>query len=54
MEIIASKRDASGRWPLGIVHDGEVVAEPGAAEGGPSRWNTLRALRVLNWHSAGR
>ena len=27
-------------------------AEPGAAEGRPSRWNTLRALRVLDWYSA--
>jgi hypothetical protein len=54
VEIIASKRDASGRWALGIVHPEEVVAEPDAAEGRPSRWNTLRALRVLNWHSAGR
>jgi hypothetical protein len=54
IEIIASKGDASGRWALGIVHPDEVVAEPGAAEGRPSRWNTLRALRVLNWHSAER
>jgi hypothetical protein len=54
IEIIASKGDASGRWALGIVHPEEVVAEPGAAEGQPSRWNTLRALRVLNWHAAGR
>ena len=52
--IIESKRAASGRWALGIVHPDEVVAEPGAGEGQPSRWNTLRALRVLNWYSAGR
>ena len=50
IEIIASKRDASGRWALGIVHPDEVVAEPGVAEGQPSRWNTLRALRVLDWY----
>jgi hypothetical protein len=52
IQIIASKGDASGRWALGIVHADEVVAEPEAAEGKPSRWNTLRALRVLNWHDA--
>jgi hypothetical protein len=52
--IIASKRDASGRWALGIVHPDEPVAEPGQAEGQPSHWNTLRALRVLNWYTAER
>ncbi len=50
IEILASKRDASGRWTLGIVHSNEVVAEPGVTEGQPSRWNTLRALRVLDWY----
>jgi hypothetical protein len=50
IEIIASKRDVSGRWALGIAHPDEVVAEPGVAEGQPSRWNTLRALRVLDWY----
>ncbi len=54
IEIIASKRDASGRWALGIVHPDELVAEPGAAEGRPSRWITLRALRVLSWYAAAR
>jgi hypothetical protein len=51
IEIIKSKRDASGRWALGTVHPEEVVAEPGVAEGDPSRWNTLRAMRVLDWYS---
>lgn len=50
IEIIASKRDASGRWALGIVHPDEVDAEPGVAEGQLSRWNTLRASRVLDWY----
>jgi hypothetical protein len=52
IEIIASKRDADGRWALGILHPDEVIAEPGTTEGSPSRWNTLRALQVLNWYSA--
>jgi len=51
IEIIASKRDADGRWVLGTVHPDEVVAEPGVVEGSPSRWNTLRAMRVLDWWS---
>ena len=52
IEIVASKRDMDGRWALGIMHPEEAIAEPGITEGSPSRWNTLRALRVLNWYSA--
>jgi hypothetical protein len=52
IEIIADKRDTEGRLPLGIVHPDEIVAEPDASEGSPSRWNTLRALRVLDWYSS--
>ncbi len=52
IEILASKRDKDGRWLLGIIHPDEVVAEPGITEGSPSRWNTLRAYRVLRWYTA--
>jgi hypothetical protein len=52
IDVVVSRRDASGRWPLGPVYPEEVTAEPGVAEGQPSRWNTLRALRVLDWYSA--
>ena len=52
IELVASKRDADGRWLLENVHPDALDAEPGTAEGQPSRWNTLRALRVLNWYSA--
>lgn len=53
IDLVASKRDAQGHWPLENVHPDELDAEPGAAEGRPSRWNTLRALRVLDWYAAG-
>lgn len=57
IDLVASKRDADGRWPLQNVHSDHLVgrrldAGEGAAEGQPSRWNTLRALRVLDWYSA--
>jgi hypothetical protein len=52
IDLVAARRDAAGRWPLENVHPDELDAEPGAAEGQPSRWNTLRALRVLDWYSA--
>jgi hypothetical protein len=50
IDLIASKRDVDGRWPLENVHPDQLDAEPGVAEGQPSRWITLRALRVLNWY----
>ena len=52
IDIVASKQVVDGRWPLENVHPSELEAEPGVAEGQPSRWNTLRALQVLNWYSA--
>jgi hypothetical protein len=53
IDLVDSKRDAAGRWSLENVHPDQLVAEPGVAEGQPSRWNTLRALQVLNWYAAG-
>jgi hypothetical protein len=51
--LVASKRDGDGRWPLEVRYHGEMPVETDEGEGQPSRWNTLRALRVLNWYSAG-
>ena len=53
IDLVASKRDGDGRWPLETRHRGEMPVETDEGEGRPSRWNTLRALRVLNWYSAG-
>ena len=47
--FVEGNRDAAGRWPLQNVHKGESHFEMDAGEGQPSRWNTLRALRVLGW-----
>jgi hypothetical protein len=49
--LVESKRDADGRWPLEIRHPGPMPIEIDEGEGQPSRWNTLRALRVLDWYS---
>lgn len=48
--LVEERRDGSGRWPLENPHDNPVELEMEAA-GEPSRWNTLRALRVLGWYS---
>ncbi len=49
--LVESKRDANGRWPLQNHYAGRehFKMEPGT--GKPSRWNTLRALRVLGWQA---
>jgi hypothetical protein len=49
IELVEQKRDADGRWPLDKTHEGEVHFDMDEGVGKPSRWNTLRALRVLRW-----
>jgi len=53
IHLVESKRDGDGRWPLEVQYSGTMLVELDESEGRPSRWNTLRALRVLNWYSAG-
>lgn len=50
IELVASRRDGDGRWPLDTRHPGVTPIETDEGEGRPSRWNTLRALRVLRWY----
>lgn len=47
IELVASKRDSDGRWPLETRHSGVMPVELAEDEGQPSRWITLRALRIL-------
>jgi hypothetical protein len=51
--LVASKRDDAGRWPLDVRYPGRMPVEIDDGEGRPSRWNTLRALRVLRWYERG-
>jgi hypothetical protein len=51
IDLVASKRDGEGRWPLETRYPGRMPVETDEGEGRPSRWNTLRALRVLDWYS---
>jgi hypothetical protein len=50
--LVAKRQDASGRWPLDEPHADPVGLDMEGGAGNPSRWNTLRALRVLGWYSA--
>jgi hypothetical protein len=49
IEIVRAHRGPDGRWPLDRLEPGPIGYVTEAGEGRPSRWNTLRALRVLDW-----
>jgi len=49
IDLVESKRDARGRWPQENTYPGHVYFDMDDGDGQPSRWNTLRAMRVLNW-----
>lgn len=49
LDLLESKRDPDGRWPLENTHPGRVHFDMEDGDGQPSRWNTLRAMRVLAW-----
>ena len=49
LDIVESKCDANGRWPLDHAYHDASLVDFDEAEGMPSRWITLRALRVLRW-----
>jgi hypothetical protein len=49
LDILESKRDAEARLPLDHAYHDELLVDLGDREGEPSRWITLRALRVLRW-----
>src|SRR5262245_15056407 len=51
IDLVEKKVDGYGRWPLENPHAGEVHFNMEDGAGTPSRWNTLRALRVLDWYS---
>ena len=62
IDLVRSKRDAEGRFPLENPHEVELVnarvrdldLDMDEREGRPSHWNTLRAMRVLDWYERGR
>lgn len=47
LDLLESKRGADGRWPLEHAYHSRLLVELGESEGRPSRWLTLRGLRVL-------
>jgi hypothetical protein len=50
VHLIKSRRQSDGRWLLERAYDETLPFPFRESVGGPSRWNTLRALRVLHWY----
>ena len=51
LDVLVGRRRKDGTWPVQHKHGGKVWFDM-ERSGGPSRWNTLRALRVLRWADA--
>jgi hypothetical protein len=54
VRIIESRQQPDGRWLLDRCHREALALPFGESAGEASRWNTLRALRVLRWSRQGR
>jgi hypothetical protein len=50
MDVLRSKQQPDGTWLLENTHPGAIHFALEEGDGRPSRWNTLRALRVLRWY----
>lgn len=50
VRVVQSKRQASGWWFLNASYGEALAVTFDESAGKPSRWNTLRALRVLSWY----
>lgn len=54
VQIVDMSQHQDGRWPMHLSHgDKRILFEMEPEVGKASRWNTLRALRVLKWHAGG-
>jgi hypothetical protein len=49
IDLVRSQRQDDGTWLLENTHPGPAHLTYDERDGHPSRWNTLRALRVLDW-----
>src|SRR6188508_944575 len=50
IKLVREKQQPGGTWLLENTHPGAVHFALEDDDGQPSRWNTLRALRVLRWY----
>jgi hypothetical protein len=54
IEVVIARRHQNGRWPLNLLHPEFIPLKMETEVGRASRWNTLRALRVLRWYGNSR
>ena len=47
--VVVKRGHQNGRWPMNTVHPEQIPLTMETGVGRASRWNTLRALRVLRW-----
>ena len=52
LELVEQRREPDGRWRMEFEYPGEIHFPVDDGVGQPSRWNTLRAMRVLRWAEA--
>ena len=50
IDLLRAKQQPDGTWLLENTHPGKVHFALEDGDSRPSRWNTLRALRVLGWY----
>jgi hypothetical protein len=51
IEVVIKRRHQNGRWPLNLLHPEDIPLQMETEVGRASRWNALRALRVLRWYN---
>jgi hypothetical protein len=49
VDVVKARRHQNGRWPMNHLHQDRLGFPLEPEKGRASRWNTLRALRVLKW-----
>lgn len=48
--IVEARRHQNGRWPMNHLHADRLKFQIETETGRASRWNTMRAMRVLKWY----
>jgi hypothetical protein len=52
VEVVIVRRHQNGRWPMNLLHPERIPLAMETEVARASRWNTLRALRVLRWYDS--
>ena len=51
IKVVMARRHQNGRWPLNLLHPEHIPLKMETDVASASRWNTMRALRVLHWYN---